>query len=156
MRALRLESGAEQLDDEHVGVAVDDEAGEAVAFAVHQSVRCRQILERRPSCDGMGEPVVPPGGIDDDVGVGLESSDRDFRRWTVECGAEFASAWSAHIDETGVDARRGGDVAAEDPGMSVQEAFGAARAERGDGLSDLCSHGAQPSACCNGWRASGP
>lgn len=114
------------LEDKGIVVAVEDEAGEAVVFAVDDSVAGGFGTEVSFG-DRFGEAFLPEGGVDGSWFAGVDDSDADGGVGIVETdGEEFVVA----IEDDGEFAGFGGavlvfDAVAEDPGMAgANEGFG--------------------------------
>ena len=91
--AVAEHAGAEELDHQQVAVAVDDQSGQAVAFGMHHAPGVGDLVELEHVAaqrHRRGDLAREPGGVDGDVGIGLEDAQRDARVAVVEAAADPA------------------------------------------------------------------
>ena len=116
--------------DEVVAVAIDDERGHQIAFAVHQAIGRRVDAERRAKRDRALQTRAPEGAIDGHV-VACQDPQRDLRLVAVETrepgNAPFAAATRTTAPGS---ARPPADIGAIHPEMAVLNALFAAGARR--------------------------
>ncbi len=118
VRLQRVRPGGQELADREVAVAIDDQSGEAVAFAVHETQRIGPGDERA-ELDRPREPLAYEIGIDR-TGAAGHHADRDAGRGIPGPEAEHAAVGGSDL---GGAARAPlafgrGDRAREDPRMS--------------------------------------
>src|SRR6185295_7075687 len=117
----RLGALRQCLDDEMISVAVDDQRGEAVAFAVDQPARGGSLRHRLPPAHGGLDPVAQER-LGERVAA-IDHAEADLRPRRVEREAERAPPGALHLhDRAGGDPRGAHDVGPEDPGVAAQDA----------------------------------
>ena len=125
--APALDAGGEKLGDQHVGIAVDDQAGQAVRFRVHQAQRIRVLGGGQALAHGKRAhyPVAEERGID--LLGRIEGPDprADLRRGAVRRARPCFPGSVAHLD--GIAALRlvgdALDRAGKDPRMAAAQRF---------------------------------
>src|SRR5690606_22247756 len=129
--------GAEELDHEQVRVAVDHQAGQAVAFAVDHAPGVGHRVEVQhvaAQAHRFADAVCEPGCVDGDLRTGLEHAQGDARVAVVEAAADPSAVHAHHVDDAAGPGplRRLVDQLLEDPRMAA--APGVAQVDGGDGL----------------------
>jgi hypothetical protein len=107
-----------------VVVTIQDEAGPAIAFAIDAAVAGGLgIEEAGAEGEGLGEVVLPPGGVegfgfagveeaDADGGIGIEQADGEEFIFAVENDGKFAELAGTVLFA---------DAVGEEPGMAAAE-----------------------------------
>ena len=100
--AMTEHAGAEELDHQQVGVTVDHQPGEAIAFRMHDApgvgavVELQQVAAQRR---GRGDLAVEPGLVDGDIAVGFQDPQRDPRMAVVEAAADPLAIHADDLDD---------------------------------------------------------
>ena len=100
--AVAEHAGGEELDHHQVAVAVDHQAGQAVAFAVHHApgighrIELQHLTAQRHR---LGDLAREPAGIDRHVRVGFEDAHGNARMPVVEPPANELAIDADHVDD---------------------------------------------------------
>ena len=114
----------ERLHDEVIAVAIDDQRGEQVGFAVDDAVGVA-IVDHGAAVLFGGAEAAQKEIAADLFDLPREHAQGDLRRGTVVRGAERASARVGDLDGlAGLGAIAIGDVAGEDPRVAAGDAVG--------------------------------
>jgi hypothetical protein len=120
--AVAEHAGGEELHHQQVVVAVDDQAGQAVAFRVHHAPGVAALVQaQHVAAQGRGgaDLAREPGRVDRLVRIGGEHAQGDARMAVVEAAADPGAGVVDDVDDAARLGLHGGlvDHLLEDPGM---------------------------------------
>ena len=119
--APALDARGEELRDQHVGVAVDHQARQAVGFAVHQAQRIGVLRRRQRVAQGkrLLDPIAEESRVDGFGRVEGPDARADLRLRAVRRVRQHLARAVAHLERLAGRAARLLHRAGEDPGMAA-------------------------------------